>query len=88
VGQIPNSSRRDAHISRALNEVRKRSTAEEITELLNRGLDSDDRSFQTKEVAEWLENSRNTALTLYIGRGLVSASSLSGVAAIEEIEER
>jgi hypothetical protein len=88
VGQIPNSSRRDAHISRALNEVRKRSTAEEITELLNRGLDSDDRSFQTKEVAEWLENSRNAVLTLYIGRGLVSASSLSGVAAIEEIEER
>jgi len=67
--QIPNSSRGlDAHISRALNKVRKPSTAEEITELLNRELDSEDRPFQTKEVAEWLQNSQNAVLTLYWSR--------------------
>jgi len=45
--QIPKSSRRDAHISRALNEIRKPSTAEEIAELLNRELDAEDPPFQT-----------------------------------------
>ena len=68
MGQIPNSSRRDAHISRALNEIRKPSTAEEITELLNRELDPEDRPFQTKEVAERLQNSQNAVLTLYWSR--------------------
>lgn len=41
MGQIPNSKRRpDEHILRALNKIRKTSTAEEITELLNRDLHS------------------------------------------------
>jgi hypothetical protein len=67
--QIPNSSRcLDAHISRALNTIRKPSTAEEITELLNRELDSEDRPFQTNEVAERLQNSQNAVLTLYWSR--------------------
>jgi hypothetical protein len=35
---IPNSRRLDGHISRALNKIKKPSTAEEITELLNRDL--------------------------------------------------
>jgi hypothetical protein len=50
--KIPNSSRRlDEHISRALNKIRKPSTAEEITELLNRDLEPEDRPFRAKEVA-------------------------------------
>jgi hypothetical protein len=41
--KIPNSSRRlDEHISRALNQIKKPSTAEEITELLNRDLEPED----------------------------------------------
>ena len=67
--KIPNSSRRlDEHILRALNKIKKPSTAEEITELLNRDLELDDRPFQTKEVAEWLRNTGDTALTLYWSR--------------------
>ena len=67
--QIPNSSRRlDEHISRALNKIRKPSTAEEITALLNRDLEPEDRPFQTKEVAERLRNTGDTALTLYWSR--------------------
>ena len=69
MGKIPNSSRRlDEHILRALNKIRKPSTAEEITELLNRDLELDERPFQTKEVAEWLRNTGDTALTLYWSR--------------------
>ena len=67
--KIPNSSRRlDEHISRALNKIKKPSTPEEITELLNRDLDPDDRPFQIKEVAERLRNIGDTALTLYWSR--------------------
>jgi len=65
----PNSrGRLDEHISRALNKIRKPSTAEEITELLNRDLELEDLPFQTKEVAEWLRNTGNTVLTLYWSR--------------------
>jgi hypothetical protein len=49
----------------ALNRIRKPSTSEEITELLNRELDPDDRPFRNKEVAEWLQDSENTTLRLY-----------------------
>jgi predicted Zn-ribbon and HTH transcriptional regulator len=67
--KIPNSSRRvDEHISRALNKIRKPSTAEEITELLNRDLEPEDRPFRAKEVAERLRNTEYTALTLYWSR--------------------
>jgi hypothetical protein len=66
VGQISNSSRSlDEHISRVLNKIRKPSTVEEITDLLNRDLGPGDRTFQAKEVAEWLRNARDTTLTLY-----------------------
>ena len=65
--KIPNSSRRlDEHISRALNKIKKPSTAEEITELLNRDLE--DRPFQTKEVAERLGNTGDAVLTIYWSR--------------------
>jgi hypothetical protein len=66
---ISNSSRRlSEHVLRALNKIRKPSTASEITELLNRDLDLDDRPFQAKDVAEWLRNTEETALTLYWSR--------------------
>ena len=65
---IPNSRRLDEHISRALNKIKKPSTAEEITELLNRDLEPEDRPFQTKEVAERLRHTGETALTLYWSR--------------------
>ena len=67
--KIPNSSRRlGEQILRALNEIRKPSTAGEITELLNRDLDREDSPFQAKDVAEWLRNTEDTALTLYWSR--------------------
>ena len=67
--KIPNSSRRlGEHISRALNQIKKPSTPEEITELLNRDLESEDQPLQTKEVAECLRNTGDTALTLYWSR--------------------
>ena len=67
--KVPNSSRcLSEHILRALNKIRKPSTVGEITELLNRDLDLEDRPFQTKEVAEWLRNTEDTALTLYWSR--------------------
>jgi hypothetical protein len=66
--KTPNSRRLDEHITRALNKIRKTSTAEEITELLNRELELEDQPFQTKGVAEWLRNNGDTALTLYWSR--------------------
>ena len=68
MAKVPNSHRLDEHIPRALNKIRKPSTAEEITDLLNRDLEPGDRAFQTKEVAEWLRNAGETALTLYWSR--------------------
>ncbi len=76
--KIPNSHRLDGHISRALNKIRKPSTPEEITELLNRDLEPEDRPFQTKEVTEWLQNTGDTALRHSIGQGLVPGGSPCG----------
>ena len=67
--KIPNSNRSlSEHILRALNKIRKPSTAGEITELLNRDLDLRISPFQAKDVAEWLRNAEDTALTLYWSR--------------------
>ena len=67
--KIPNSSRRlSEHILRALNKIRKPSTAAEITELFDRDLNLDDRPFRAKDVAEWLRNTEDTALALYWSR--------------------
>ena len=52
-------------IGRALNKIKRPSTAEEITELLNRDLGPGDRPFQAKEVAAWLREARGTILHLY-----------------------
>jgi hypothetical protein len=67
--KIPNSNRNlNEHILRALNKIRKPSTAGEITELVNRDLDLEDHPFQAKDIVEWLRNSEYTALTLYWSR--------------------
>jgi hypothetical protein len=66
--KIPNSSHLDEHISRGLNKIRKPSMAEEITELVNGDLEPDDRPFQTKDVAERLRNTGDSALTHYWSR--------------------
>jgi hypothetical protein len=64
--QVPNANRRlDDHLFRALNKIRKPSTAEEITELLNRDLDPGERPFQTREIATWLQNASDQVLRLY-----------------------
>jgi hypothetical protein len=64
--KTPNSNRRlSEHVSRALNKIKKPSTAGEITELLNLDLDEGDRPFQERDIAEWLRNSEDTALALY-----------------------
>jgi predicted GNAT family acetyltransferase len=64
--KAPNSNvRLSEHISRALNKIKKPSTSGEITELLNRDLDQEDRAFQETDVADWLQNAEDTALTLY-----------------------
>jgi hypothetical protein len=55
----------DEHVLRALNKIKKPSTAEEITELLNRDLGPGDRPFQTKEVASWLRNAENKVVNLF-----------------------
>ena len=64
--QVPNANRRlDDHLLRALNKIRKPSTAEEIAELLNRDLDPGERPFRTREIATWLENASDQVLRLY-----------------------
>ena len=64
--ELPNANRRlDESIRRALNKIKKPSTAEEITELLNRDLGPGDRPFQAREVAARLRNATDTVLRLY-----------------------
>lgn len=63
---VPNANRRlDEHVRRALNKIKKPSTAEEITEMLNRDLGPGDRPFQVREVATWLRNTDEDILSLY-----------------------
>jgi hypothetical protein len=63
---VPNADRRlDEHILRALNKIKKPSTAEEITDLLNRDLDPGERPFHAREVATWLRNADNKVARLY-----------------------
>jgi hypothetical protein len=65
----PNSNRRlSEHISRALNKIKKPSTADEITELLNRDLGQGDRPFQANDVEQWLQNTEDPVLRLYWSR--------------------
>ena len=64
MGQASNR-RLDEHLRRALNKIRKPSTAEEITELLNRDLGPGDRPFQAREVTNWLRNAGDMVLHLH-----------------------
>ncbi len=59
------NDRLDESIRRALNKAKKPSTAEEITELLNRDLGPGDRPFQTREVTAWLRDAGDRVLHLY-----------------------
>ena len=63
---LPNANDRlDECVRGALNKIKKPSTVEEITELLNRDLGPGDQPFQTKEVAAWLRDMGDTVLQLY-----------------------
>ncbi len=55
----------DEQLRRALNKIKKPSTAEEITELLNRELGPGDQPFQTDEVETRLRDASNKVLRLY-----------------------
>ena len=56
----------DELIVRALNKIRKPSTAEEITELLKSGESRPrDQFFDAKEVETWLRSARGRAVPLY-----------------------
>jgi hypothetical protein len=57
--------RLDELVVRALNKIKKPSTAEEITELLNRELGPEDRPFDAKAVETWLLSARRKALPLF-----------------------
>ena len=64
--QVPNANRRlDDHVLRALNQIRKPSTAEEITEVPNHDLGLGEPPFLTKQVANWLRNASDKILGLY-----------------------
>jgi hypothetical protein len=64
--QPSNSSLRlHEHILRALNKIKKPSTVEEITELLNRDLGPGDRPFTAREVATCLRTAGDKVLSLY-----------------------
>ena len=64
--EVPNANRRlDEYIRRALNKIKKPSTADEITELLNRDLGPGDRPFQVRDIAAWLRNADDSVLHLY-----------------------
>lgn len=55
----------DDLIVRALNKIRRPSTAEEITDLLNRELGPRDQFFDAMEVESWLRSARDKAVRLY-----------------------
>ena len=55
----------DDRALRALNAIRKPSTADEIAEFLNRNLDPNERPFEEREVATWLRNAGDKVARLY-----------------------
>jgi hypothetical protein len=55
----------DELVVRVLNKIRKPSTAEEITELLNRELGPRDQFFDAMEVETWLRSGCDKAVPLY-----------------------
>jgi hypothetical protein len=66
MGQAKNASGRlDEPVIRALNKIKRPSTADEIADLLNRELGPGDRPFDTKEVESWLRSTGRKVLPLY-----------------------
>jgi len=57
--------RLEEHVHRALNKIRKPSTAEEIAELLNRDLGAGELPFAPQQIAAWLRDSHEDVLNLY-----------------------
>ena len=55
----------DEHLRRAMNKIKKPSTAEEITELVNRDLGPEDRPLQVEDVSAWLRTAGNNVLSLH-----------------------
>ena len=64
--QTPKTDRHlEEHLRRALNKIRKPSTAEEIADLLNRDLGAGELPFEPLEIAAWLRDSHEDVLNLY-----------------------
>jgi hypothetical protein len=57
--------RLDEQVRRALNKIKRPSTAEEITELLDQELSPGDRPFSEEEVDRWLRDNAERVLRLY-----------------------
>jgi len=60
-----NANPRHEQGRRALNKIRRPSTAEEITGLLNHELSPGDNPFSEAEVDRWLRDNREKVLQLY-----------------------
>jgi len=64
--KVPTANRRlDEYLRRALNKIKKPSTADEITEVLNHDLGPEDHPFQPEEVATSLRSAGHNVLYLY-----------------------
>ena len=64
--QLPNANPTlGEQVRRALNKIKRPSTAEEITELLNHDLGPEDRPFRVEEVSAWLRNAGSEILNMY-----------------------
>jgi hypothetical protein len=67
IRKVPNANHLlDEHLLRALNRIKKPSTAEEIAELVNRDLGPGDQPFQVREVDAWLRNAEENVLSLVL----------------------
>jgi hypothetical protein len=53
-------------MSRALNKIKRPSTAEEITDMLNRDLGPGERPFEVRQVTAWLREASDSVLRLYL----------------------
>lgn len=66
MSQTRNAKERfDESVVRALNKIKRPSTAEEITDLLNQELSPGDRPFAAEEVESWLRDNDNNVVQLY-----------------------
>lgn len=55
----------DESVVRALNKIKRPTTAQEITDLLNQELSPGDQPFATKEVETWLRDGGKKVVQLY-----------------------